>query len=797
MEPAHSEPGVIIYHGDCLAVLPELAENSVDACVCDPPYGLEFMGKEWDRLDVRQPNDPTFHRSGVGPFDRAKVRHSSAPSYGGSVGGAIQAWHEQWARAVLRVLKPGAHLLAFGGTRTHHRLMCALEDAGFEIRDTLMWLYGCLSDDTEILVDGQWEHYSKATPGRLSLCYDSMRDEFSWRPIQRLHVYPYDDTAYHLHSNRTDQIVSRTHRCVVERGGTFLFEQAEILARQREAHVPVLEDVRDVLDALPVPHERAGNSEQDLWFGMLKPRPESPTVAAAARAAEGDDADRMCCLPAIRLQSEVDIEEGGTADVLASLQRSITQSGAKTARPQGTGRVDESLCAVVSFKNVRVKEPRVEGWNHLLPQTRALQADQVRSLPVQVFNDGATRRVRDGAPVDRGEGAEQESPASRGRSPRRPRSSEQRGKQFDAVRLEPRPQAVRASWFTTTDLARIEPVHYRGIVWCVSVPTGAFVVRRNGQVFVTGNSGFPKSLDVSKAIDRAAGAEREVGGSSSTSCPDFPAPCKGHAETGRYSATVHALPTLPVTDLAKKWQGWGTALKPAWEPIILARKPLSEPNVAANVLRWGTGALNIDGARIEGTNPSIARRETARRTGTTPTHDRPAREATAAGRMENRQNPETYMAEHPGEQLGRWPSNLLLNDESAAMLDAQSGESQSPSSRPRCPDGPAKATWALGREGGVQVGHGDSGGASRFFFTAKADRVDRDGSKHPTIKPTDLMGYLVRLVTPPGGLVLDPFMGSGPTIWAAREYGFRAIGIDRELEYVDDAVRRLRQGLLL
>lgn len=331
----------------------------------------------------------------------------------------------------------------------------------------------------------------------------------------------------------------------------------------------------------------------------------------------------------------------------------------------------------------------------------------------------------------------------------------------------------------------------------MSVPTGAFVVRRNGQVFVTGNSGFPKSLDVSKAIDRAAGAEREVGGSSSTSCPDFPAPCKGHAETGRYSATVHALPTLPVTDLAKKWQGWGTALKPAWEPIILARKPLSEPNVAANVLRWGTGALNIDGARIEGTNPSIARRETARRTGTTPTHDRPAREATAAGRMENRQNPETYMAEHPGEQLGRWPSNLLLNDESAAMLDAQSGESQSPSSRPRCPDGPAKATWALGREGGVQVGHGDSGGASRFFFTAKADRVDRDGSKHPTIKPTDLMGYLVRLVTPPGGLVLDPFMGSGPTIWAAREYGFRAIGIDRELEYVDDAVRRLRQGLLL
>ena len=228
------------------------------------------------------------------------------------------------------------------------------------------------------------------------------------------------------------------------------------------------------------------------------------------------------------------------------------------------------------------------------------------------------------------------------------------------------------------------------------------------------------------------------------------------------------------TDSAREWAGWGTALKPAWEPIILARNPLSEPNVAANVLRWGTGALNIDGCRVK-----------------TDEHLRGG-----AGRLWSHYRDGKEPNEPSPAPDGRWPANLLLDEQSAAMLDAQTGTLTSGDDAVRRKVGSFLEHGGLGKPGDVQTTYGDSGGASRFFYTAKADRADRDGSKHPTIKPRDLCGYLVRLVTPPGGLVVDPFMGSGPIVWAAREYGFRVIGIERDRASCQDAVHRLRQKVL-
>jgi len=303
-------------------------------------------------------------------------------------------------------------------------------------------------------------------------------------------------------------------------------------------------------------------------------------------------------------------------------------------------------------------------------------------------------------------------------------------------------------------------------------------------------SGFPKSLDVSKAIDKAAGAARKVVGERAGSAH---AGMNGIGQGG-YRQAGESFPVYgaPATDAAKAWQGWGTALKPAWEPIILARKPLGERNVAANVLAHGTGAINVDGCRVgtDGEEIHAPQSDPAKRRGTVGTHlfGKADREAFQAAQRASAERTAT---------LGRWPANLVLDEAAAGMLDEQSGETESPMSRPRTPDGPARATWSLGRSGGIQVGHGDSGGASRFFYTAKADADDRDGSKHPTVKPVDLMKWLIRLVTPPEGVVLDPFLGSGTTVYAAQESGFRGIGIEREPEYVADAIRRLRQDVLL
>lgn len=418
--------------GDCVEIMASMDECSVDAIVTDPPYGLEFMGKSWDRLIDKRPShderkaayrETGRHGGGSDPYVQSRIRYVA--------GKKAQEWHEAWAREALRVLKPGAHLLAFGGTRTYHRLTCAVEEAGFEIRDCLAWLYG---------------------------------------------------------------------------------------------------------------------------------------------------------------------------------------------------------------------------------------------------------------------------------------------------------------------------------------------------------SGFPKSLDVSKAIDKAAGVEREVerfatrGGNVER---------RGKGEQGATYGDAHGgFSTLstPVIPDARRWQGWGTALKPAFEPIVLARKPLSERTVAANVLRWGTGALNIDGCRIAG----------------------PKGDGVWGSSNSDCQDGRTFNASPGGDEYrskahstGRWPANVTLDEEAAALLDE----------------------------------HGDRGGASRFFYGSKASRAERDAgvtgpvktvtcrpgsdddterkirerlhgrrgrNHHPTVKPVDLMRWLVRLITPPGGLVLDPFAGSGTTGVACVHEGFRFVGIEQDAEYVQIARDRIR-----
>jgi DNA modification methylase len=420
----------VLYRGDVLEVLPSLPAESLDAIITDPPYGLEFMGKEWDGADGfrRSLNGADTGRDNV--FGRTS---KYSPEY--RAGQLFQAWCEAWARECLRVLKPGGHLVAFGGSRTYHRLACAIEDAGFEIRDQIMWLYG---------------------------------------------------------------------------------------------------------------------------------------------------------------------------------------------------------------------------------------------------------------------------------------------------------------------------------------------------------SGFPKNLDVSKALDDAAGAERVV---------VAPAPyARGKAtqsynETRRVSYDYAPRPlTVPTTDAAKQWDGWGTALKPAHEPIVLARKPLIR-TVAENVLMHGVGALNIAASRIPGLAPHH-------------NYGRTSGQRSFVG-------PSAEPSVTP--PAGRWPANVV-HDGSPEVLDvfAQYGDRSSAraNGNPNNPvhqDVPSQLlSW-----GGKRTTHDfrDSGSAARFFYTAKASPSERSeglpqggSNTHPTVKPLDLMRYLVQLVAPPGGRVLDPFMGSGTTGCACAALGLVFLGIERDPAYFAIAHRRIAEA---
>lgn len=473
-----------ILTGDCLAVMPTLEAESVDAIVSDPPYGLAFMGKAWDH--------------GVpGP--------------------------EFW-REALRVAKPGAHLVAFGGSRTYHRLTCAIEDAGWEIRDCLSWLYG--------------SGFPK------SLDVSKAMDKMDAAEEQLARRYRF--TEWVRSTGATSRQIDEA--TATNMGGHYTTSASQPAIMTREH----LEACRHLLGGADIPE----------WV------------------------ERECDIRSV--------ESRNFAERKVLAHRTMTQGG--------------------------------------------------------------------------------------------------------------------------------------------------------------GNS-----------LQIRAGERREV------------------------EANI----TAPATTLAREWQGWGTALKPAWEPIILARKPLTG-TVAANVTQYGTGALNVDATRI-GTEATI------RPNGPIGFH------GGGSGGV-------------GGSDSGRWPANVCLDDEAAAMLDAQTGTLKPATSRT---DTVSAGLFHGGNAGTV---YGDSGGASRFFYTAKASRREREAglegmpiktaaklcdtgyesdtrfdgqpqpkaaNHHPTVKPIALMRWLCRLVTPKGGLILDPFTGSGTTGCASVLEGFRFVGIEREPEYAAIAEKRI------
>jgi DNA modification methylase len=486
--------GHVLHHADMRAALARIEDNSIDACVSDPPYHLTSVVKRFGKegsAPAKFGSDGAFGRQSKGFMGKSWD------------GGDISFDPETWAE-VLRVLKPGGHIVAFAGTRTYHRIACAIEDAGFEIRDQLAWAYG--------------------------------------------------------------------------------------------VGLPKSHDVSkgiDKLDAVDIRRDR--NLSFTSWI-------------------------RSTGLSSATLDSLTSSNMGGHYTTKASQPAVATRAHFEMIRPE-----------------IRIVVP---AWIEALIDEREVESENYKSREIT---------------------------------------------------------AVRTDGVGNTEAS----LHKQ--------------------------EGFAASRD-----------------------------------------TVFAA-TAPATDAARQWEGWGTALKPAWEPICLARKPLSERTVAANVLRWGTGAINVDGCRVEGGEilPGGTRRSggimgaSEPLGGWTPTH------------------------------TARFPANVCHDGSDevlAAFPESKGQQGDLKSSNPR----PTKTCFGDMAAPLPHRARKDTGSAARFFYSAKASKADRALSRHPTVKPVKLMQWLCRMVTPPGGTVLDPFAGSGTTGAAAHLEGFRSVLIERESEYVADILRRAK-----
>lgn len=560
MKPYYKSRNGKLFCGDCLEVLKDFPDNYIDTIITDPPYGINFMGKKWD-YDV--------------------------PS--------IEIWEE-----CLRVLKPGGTALIFAGSRTQHRMACNVEDAGFILKDVIMWLYGCLSEDTEILTLDGWKHYSKEINSISVLCYDVEKNEFVFDKPSDSFCYENKHTAYRIKSDFTDQIVSTNHRCLIERKGKLIFQRAEEL--QPKENMPFLESLCDLPESISNLQSGSITKKKDLFQ---------------------------------RLQQE---------KLFKSYQRS----------PQ--------------------KEKIIRGYK--------------------------------------------------------------------------------------TTLATVEPIEYKGKVWCVKVLTGAFVARRNGKVFITGNSGFPKSTDISKQLDK--GHERKVTGNQSYTSPDI----KGNAyesERAKERPRLKVSITEPATPEAKLWDGWRShGLKPSYEPILLVIKP-NDGTYANNALEWGVSGLNIEGSRVNVT-------EVGGRPKRKELHDRCDDNGNTFKGIKKSGNASGVT------NKGRYPANIILDEEAGNQLDEQSGILKS---------GPLLMK---------HTHHESEGGASRFFYCSKAPKSERgEFNKHPTVKPLKLIEYLCTMTeTPTKGVVLDPFSGSGTTLVACEKTGRKWLAVEISEEYCDIIIKRVK-----
>jgi DNA modification methylase len=679
---------VTVHGGDCLAVLAELPADSFDAVCTDPPYHFASIVKRFGADNAA----PTKAHG-------AYKRHARGFMNQKWDGGQIAHEPETWA-AVLRVMKPGAHLVAFHAPKNWHRLAVAIEDAGFEIRDTLLWLFGSgfpkshnvaagiekrRQEDAEPIrrvcrfiraaMDRQGVR-SPALVHHFGNCHHRLIDHWAARDTDSQPSLPTTEQWATLKtvlglSDEMDAEVARLNGRKGEFGEAY--KAREIVGEVEEwtDRTNYALTSRDGLKRGGAISEAA--REWEGWGTALKPAVENIVLARKP----SDYSPEWVTMN--RLLNEL----GGCLWSMLSAKDAASHFGLS---PDEHKRLASAQWGVESASNIRAA---------LCDQmaTPLFEWALISSLST-VFSWRST---------------------------------------LDAIWNSGNTSITATELRTTTD--------WRTLKSFLSQITPDIIIRDQ----------LPEAR---------------------SNAPAFLAARLFSGTLAQLSATLEQ-PALAnaIAPFARHFRDVDD-LSPAFEPIILARRPLVG-TIAANVMKHGTGAINIDACRV----------------GHASADDLAISQSKNPGRSDLVTSA-TYGAGRPQQSvnaLGRWPANVVHDgsDEVVSGFPAEAGSNSMTSGKP--------AVDGFLRSIGGNRCHDtrDSGSASRFFYTAKADADDRLGSKHPTVKPLDLMQWLVRLITPPGGHILDPFAGTGTTAEAALREGFRCTLIEREAEYLADIDRRM------
>jgi len=771
---------ITLHHGDNRDTLRRLIDKGVrvHSVVTDPPYGLTSITKRFGK-DGAAP--AKFGSDGA--FSRASAGFMGSRWDGTGIERDPDFW-----RLIHDILLPGGYVVAFSGSRTGHWQACAMEMAGFIIHPFLGWVYGCLDDQSECLTRRGWLRYTDIVDTDEVLQWDSATGRLSWVHPEHVHEYPFDGEMVMVENRHTQQMLTPNHRVY-----------GKVRRHSRHAKPTEYEVVlADNIDRrpsnwqvdLPMAGDLVTGSHVDPAFAYIV----GWWLTDAWAHRDGNACMFSQCKPRTLERLRAALEPHGASEYVKAAR---SKQHADEHSFYLTGPIAERLRA--EFPN-RILNWEILSWSK-----------DARLALYEGLMDG------DGSRPDH-----QHAEAFWS-------TNQDRRDVFVALALtlgyraydDPKKGVVYVNpKSSTTQIQgkhRSNRVQYAGNVWCLTVPTGAFVARRNGRPFITGNSGFPKAHNAAMAIDKQLGVsqgfipegdpvKRMIPGAEQHTTGDWTKTDERQYQPGR---------RVPGSPEAAQWEGWaygGQALKPALEPIFVGQKPFSEKNGALNLLKHGVGAINIDGCRVSTTESWGA-----------------SGELTDGDSVHDYGDGLNNSGRSGAHRAGRHPGNLLHDGspEVVALFPDSGGQRGALKGHSKVRQSPNGTFGTFGPAHDVEL-RGDAGSAARFFnsfgysdveqvmrltgctdaegrelvayleqhrpvspeqptfYQGKATKADRAGSKHPTVKPVSLMQWLVRLVTPVGGTVLDPFAGSGTTGEAARREGFNCVLMEAEDQFAAD-----------